>query len=451
MQAEKRFVLAVLPLPLTLCFSDAQAQGVFEHNVIRRAPDKFVADELLVKFRPGTDAQLINQINQKHGGRLVRRSSHGVHRLRFQPGQAPDKIPNFQAENAVEFVEPNYIYTAFFEPNDPLREIQWNLDAIQMEKAWDIQRGEDTVIVAVVDTGVAYEDFGGFRKAPDLANTAFVKGFDFVENDERPNDDNGHGTHIAGTIAQSTNNAIGVAGIAFNTAIMPVKVMDRVGDGTNADIADGIIWAVDNGAKVINLSLGGSRFSRTIEEAVAYAYDNGVTVVASSGNENASRVSYPAAYDDYVIAVGATRFDGTRAPYSNFGASIDLVAPGGDISADQNGDGFGDGILQNTFNPGTLAPGDFGYWFFQGTSMAAPHVAAAAALLIAAGIRHPDDIRDILQTTAQDKGPAGWDEEYGHGLIDVHAALNAVTSEARAVQPAGKLLTTWGALKAQSK
>jgi serine protease len=298
-----------------------------------------------------------------------------------------------------------------------------------MEEAWDIQKGGSaSVVVAVIDTGVAYESYSNGSKryylAPDLANTVFVPGYDFVENDTHPNDDNSHGTHVTGTIAQSTNNSLGVAGIAFNTAIMPVKVLDKNGSGSYANVANGIKWATDHGAKIINLSLGGASPSSTLENAVKYAYEHGVTVVAAAGNDGSSQVSYPAAYNNYVIAVGASRYDETLASYSNRGASLDLVAPGGDVSVDQNNDGHGDGILQNTFDPNTKNTANFGYWFFQGTSMAAPHVSGVAALLLAEGnAATPDEIRTALQETADDLGATGRDNTYGWGLVNAHAAL----------------------------
>jgi serine protease len=171
------------------------------------------------------------------------------------------------------------------------------------------------------------------------------------------------------------------------------------------------------------MSLGGSSSSITLENALAYAYEQkGVTIVCSSGNDgSATTVSYPAAYNDYCIAVGATRYDETVAYYSNGGTSLDLTAPGGDIYVDQNGDGYGDGVLQQTFGDN---PTDWGYWFYQGTSMAAPHVSGVAALLIAHGIATtPDEVREALQSTAEDKGIAGWDSEYGWGIVDAYAAL----------------------------
>ncbi len=313
-------------------------------------------------------------------------------------------------------------------PDDKYYVYQWNLDnpvtrGIGMEDAWDVGPGDPNVIIAILDTGVAYEDYGIYKQAPDLADTLFVSGYDFVNSDSHPNDDQGHGTHVAGTIGQSTNNGIGVAGIAHGCSIMPVKVLDKDGLGDHFTIARGIRFAVEGRARVINLSLGSSQPSKTLREAVKMAYDRGVTVVVAAGNSylNGNPVSYPAAETAYCIGVGAVRYDSKRAPYSNTGTYVSLVAPGGDMSVDQNGDGYVDGILQQTFK---TDPGVFSYWFFQGTSMAAPHVSGVAALLASQGVTHPDKIREALERTARDLGPAGRDNEYGWGLIDASAALD---------------------------
>ncbi len=358
----------------------------------------------------------------------------------FRVVSLPNGITTSQALKAfkdnpnVVYAEPNYTAYAFLVPNDPYFPLQWHLDnptygGVHAKTAWDTASGAG-VTVAVVDTGVAFENYTNltsrkkYYQAPDLASTCFVPGYDYVEKDTHPNDDNSHGTHVAGTIAQSTNNGVGVAGVAFGSCIMPVKVLDRNGSGTYANVALGIRFAADNGAKVINLSLGGSASSQTLLDAVAYAASKGVVVVAAAGNNGTSTVSYPAAYDDYVIAVGATRYDETRAPYSNYGVSLDLVAPGGDLSVDQNGDGYGDGVLQNTFNPNNKRTNQFGYWFFQGTSMAAPHVAGVAALVLSNGnATTPNDVRTALQSTAEDLGEPGVDTTYGWGLVDAAAAL----------------------------
>lgn len=345
-------------------------------------------------------------------------------------------IEALQHNPNVEYAEPNYIASAYATPNDPyFSPFQWNFDnpvngGVHAKAAWDVTNGAGAT-VAVIDSGVAYENYStGSRRsktsyylAPDLAGTCFVPGYDFVNGDAHPNDDNAHGTHVTGTIAQTTNNALGTAGLAHGACIMPLKALDAQGYGSYTDIANAIYFAANNGADVINMSLGGSVGANVLEDALAYAYAHGVTIVAATGNDNGA-VGYPAAYDSYVIAVGATRYDEARAPYSNFGPSVDVVAPGGDTSVDQNGDGYVDGILQQTINPQTHNTGDFGYWFFQGTSMATPHVAAAAAMVIAHGnATAPDDVREALQSTATDLGTPGRDDFFGYGLIDIPAAL----------------------------
>jgi len=370
---------------------------------------EYVPDEIIVKYK-----------GDKEPFRVVKLPS----------GKSVKKAEEeFEMEEDVEYAEPNYIVYTLMVPNDEYYSYQWHLDnpeygGIGMEEAWDISTGDPSVVVAIVDTGIAYEDKGKFCQAPDLANTCFVAGYDFVNDDEHPNDDNRHGTHAAGTVAQSTNNEIGVAGVAFETCLMPVKVLNSRGSGTYADVAKGIRFAADNGAKVINLSLGGTSDSTTLKDAVAYAYEKGLTVVAACGNDDEPKCLYPAAYDDYVIAVGATQYDETKAPYSNYGPSLDLVAPGGNNDLDQNDDGYADGVLQQTFQSSWRVC-NFAYYFFQGTSMAAPHVSGVAALLLANGnATTPDEVRTALRETAEDLGESGRDDTYGHGLVDAFAALN---------------------------
>ena len=384
-------------------------------------------DQVIVRFPAAQEGPAAEAVLKRHGAPTLRKRQAGGYRVvRVPRGRsAAGLAAALRAEPSVEYAEPNGAVRALMVPNDPYYEYQWHYRGpsgdINIEPAWDIQTGASSVIVAVVDTGVAYEKYGRlFKQAPDLAGTTFVPGHDFVNEDTHPNDDDGHGTHVAGTVAQSTNNGVGTAGVAFDCAVMPVKVLDSNGEGTADWVAQGIRYAADHGAQVINLSLGTPTHYVTIEEAVAYAHGKGVTVCAATGNGGAAEVEYPAAYDDYVIAVGATRYDETLSYYSSYGPSVDLVAPGGDMNVDQNGDGYADGVLQQTFSGN---PRKFGYYFFQGTSMATPHVAGTAALLIANGTTGPDSVREALEKTAKDLGPAGLDDMYGHGLLDAHAAL----------------------------
>ncbi len=386
--------------------------------------------EIIVKFEDDITEEYRNLVIQEHDCLAVDRCLFSNVQLIQIPESltAGEMVDIFQKEDAVDYAELNYYARTSLIPDDSFYSYQWNLNddisgGISAEAAWDIQTGDPNVIVAVLDSGVAYEDFETYKQAPDLAGTSFVAGYDFVNNDSHANDDQGHGTHVTGTIAQSTNNGIGVAGLAYGCSIMPVKVINRLGTGSYFDIARGIYFATNYGAKVINMSLGGDGDSVTLRDAVGYAYSQGVTVVCAAGNEflEGNPTSYPAAYDDYCIAVGATRYDETRSYYSNTGNYLDIAAPGGDMLVDQNGDGYPDGILQQTFG---VDPNNFAYRFFQGTSMAAPHVSGAAALLISNGVRDPDKVREVIEQTAKDIGPGGWDEEHGWGLIDVRAALN---------------------------
>ena len=436
------FIMGTIPVSV-LAQQNSLDNNIFEH----KGPDlpdgvEYVPGELIVEFKPGVSNEKIASINSRHGTSVKYTSPYaGFKILHIPKGKTvPEMVEKYNRNPNVEYAVVNSIAHAFMTPNDPLYSYQWHLDdssssnpyggtnggGINIEPAWNISDGTG-VVIAVLDTGVAYENYGfWYRKAPDLANTHFVAGYDFVNNDAHPNDDNAHGTHVAGTIAQSTNNNLGVAGVAFNCSIMPVKVLNKEGSGTLGQLVDGIYFATNNSADVISMSLGwppGYDPGQPLKDALDYAHNSGVTIVCASGNDAASQVSYPAAYEK-CIAVGATRYDETRASYSNYGSALDIMAPGGDLSVDQNGDGYGDGVLQNTFNPNTKNPRDFGYWFFSGTSMATPHVSGVAALLIANGVTGPDNVRDALLSTAEDKGPAGWDSEYGRGIVDAYAALN---------------------------
>jgi serine protease len=306
-------------------------------------------------------------------------------------------------------------------PNDPKYKYQWHLRQIGMPEAWKLTDGNG-VIVAVLDTGVAFENHGSkFKLIPDLDGVEFVKPYDFVGNSKHANDDHGHGSHVTGTIAQMTNNGIGVAGVGLKLRIMPLKVLSGSGSGSVGGIADAIRFAADNGAKVINMSLGGAFPSKVLKKAVEYAHKKGVTVVCAAGNESRGKVSYPAAYPG-AVAIAATQFDEATTFYSNWGKEIDLAAPGGNTRVDQNGDGMPDGVLQNTIAIGDPTKND--YYGYMGTSMAAPHAAGVAALVVGEGITDPDRVEQILKDSARKPDKQKYDaEHYGAGIIDAPAAV----------------------------
>jgi serine protease len=428
---------AIIPVS-ALDTGDSESNNIFEKLTVDVSGDqKYMPGEILVKFSPGVSEEKIKNINAVHGTQVTYTSPYaGFKILKIPTTKTVEEMVEIYSKNPnVQYAVPNAITNAFVVPDDSLYKYQWNFKAfkngvgggINLEPAWDISTGNG-VIVAVLDTGVAYETYDSYIMAPDLENTNFVPGYDFVNNDAHPNDDNGHGTHVAGTIAQSTNNGIGVAGVAYDCSIMPVKVLAGNGSGTLQGLIDGIYCATNNKTDIISMSLGfpsGYYPGQALDDALNYAYTNGVTIVAAAGNDNKGGVSYPAAYEK-CIAVGATRYDGKRAYYSNYGDALDIVAPGGDVRVDQNRDGYGDGILQNTFGED---PTQFSYYFYQGTSMATPHVSGVAALLISRGANGPDEVRSAIQNTAADLGTSGWDQYYGYGLINAKAALDYIQGQ----------------------
>jgi serine protease len=292
-------------------------------------------------------------------------------------------------------------------PNDRYFSDQWNLRLIRVPEAWSMTKGSDIITIAVIDSGVdlSHEDLQGI----------FVPGYDFVENDNIPQDDRGHGTHVVGIIAALTNNK-GVAGVTWgqNVKIMPLKVFGSDGTGSTFNVAKAFVYAVDHGAKIINASLGSQVPSDLRQAAVRYAYQNDVVMVCAAGNHNpgdSHDIVYPAAYQE-TIAVGAVTLDSnerpTRASYSNYGPELDVVAPGGDGEMPE--------LILSTWINGT-------YDYAAGTSMATPHVTGIVALMISRGIVGVENIRNLLRATAIDLGPLGYDIYYGAGLVDAYSAV----------------------------
>ena len=361
----------------------------------------------------------------------------------------------------VLYAEPNYIRQVKQTPTDSHYNLQWHYPLINLPTAWDVSTGASNVIVAVVDTGVLLNH-------PDLQGQFSADGgYDFILDDNMSQDgepgidvnpdDPGdssigsstfHGTHVAGTIAAATSfspGGIGVAGVAPGVKIMPLRALGN-GGGTTYDINQAVRYAAGlsndsgavpaNKADVINLSLGGGAFSQMEQDTYTLARNAGVVIVAAAGNESSSNPSYPASYDG-VISVSAVDINKQLAPYSNTGTTVDVAAPGGDTAQDINGDGYPDGVLSAAGDDSSSNIG-FVYKFFQGTSMAAPHMAGVVALMksVYSGLT-PINVDSLLISgqIIQDLGVTGRDDQFGHGLIDARKAVDAATGLAQGVTP----------------
>jgi serine protease len=429
-------------------------------NKARSAPGAdYVPGQVVVGYASGSTAKVARNLATRMGVRQAAPApSSGEQVVTVPRGvTVQQEASKLRAQPGVAYAVPNYVAHAAgsWIPNDPgptgraaggWQKVQWNLLAtsgVNAPEAWANLRarkraGGKGVTVAILDTGVAYRNWTTFRKAPDFTSTKFVHPYDFVANNRFPLDREGHGTFVAGVVAESTNNHVGLAGIAYGASIMPVRVLDADGTGDAATISKGIRYAANNGAKVINLSL---EFDMTVNSgdipdilsAIRYAHSRGALVVAASGNEGVEQVAYPARAPD-VVAVGATTKDRCLADYSNGGSRLALVAPGGGEDSDLTGDPDCHptrnlpNIVQMTFRDPN-SPDRFGYprdWY--GTSMAAPHVAAVAALVIASGVigrgPSPNAVLTRLEQTAVTLGGAKPNRDFGYGLVDAGAATS---------------------------
>ena len=412
-----------------------------------RCEIEMVPREALVAF-DDADAAVATAEIEARGGRILERLSDGVRRVELpvRSDLDPDETARVcvsrirgLASAHVRFAEADSIHHVMKTPDDTYWSLQWDLQQMNLPKAWDVTTGSASVIVAVIDTGV--------RSHPDLASR-LTSGYDFVSSasnsadgdgrDSDPTDpgDSGssfHGTHVAGTIGAVTNNGTGVAGVTWATQIMPLRAMGYNG-GSDSDISEAVRYAAGlsnasgtlpaKRANVINMSLGGGSYSATFQSAVSAAHAAGVVICAAAGNSNSTTPMYPAAYTD-VLSVVALDYAKNRAPYSNYGSTVDISAPGGDMSADRNADGYSDGILSTRYTKSgtTYTPV---YDMEQGTSMACPHVAGVAALVFAVNSSlTASQVDTILLTSAQDLGATGRDDTYGYGLVDAYAAVVA--------------------------
>ena len=453
-------------------FTPARA-AAFAEALERRLP--YLPGEVRVRFRPGLSivgqARALMALRSRPTPESLEWSGNvALHRDEGEPDPFV-MVRQLQARPEVLWAEPNYLRQPESVPSDPsYAPRQWNLSALNMPGAWDIQPEPGAgVVVAVIDTGVtAFSDtrlfptWNGteavivpvpFAASPDLPPARFVPGVDFAFFNVAPVLDMvGHGTHVASTIAQEANNGISGAGMAYRARIMPLKVClgywelqfihstlgrsgslppDTVGGCPSSATSAAIRYAADNGAKVINLSLSGADVSLDERDAIDYAIGKGVFVAAAVGNhfESGNAVHYPAGFARDMrglVSVGAVGRGLRRSFYSATGSHVEVVAPGGDLREASNG-----GIYQATLTSADSEPGAllfprfdrYSEEAYQGTSMATPHVAALAAMLVAQGITKPVDIEAVILRTARDLGTAGRDDEYGFGLIDPRAAI----------------------------
>jgi thermitase len=393
-----------------------------------RAP-RYALDRVLVRFRPGVDETYADGLLRSYGFPAVRRNpAIGVYSVTTAAGvSVPETLAMLRRNGDIELARPDYRTRLCDVPNDtyfqdyqyalrnlggilqvtPTLQFQMTAGAdIKATTAWDTAQGDPETVIAVIDTGVDMTH-------PDLAAKIAPGGHDFANNDDDPTDDVWHGTHVAGIAAADTNNGIGVAGVARNCRILPVKVTDAEGNGYYSWIIEGITWAADNGADVINISMGGDVDDPFLMAACQYAHDKGIVVVASSGNTGDSGVYYPAAYDEYVLAVAASDYNDAIAAYSTFGPEVDVAAPGTWIL----------GPAPQWY----VGTGNLPYLFGSGTSMAAPHVSGLAALIRSAKPElTADDIMKVIRYTADDINGAsfpGRDDRAGYGRINMERAL----------------------------
>ena len=314
-------------------FADADGPGPLPNGLER------IEGSLVVDLKDDASSTEIVDFEQRHEVDLKYNSNSsvasGLTVTEVSESRLPALLQELSQDPLVQHVEPNYLYYAQAFPDDPMFGQQWHMTQVRCLEAWPWSSGQNAV-VAVLDTGVAYMNWQDFHQMEDLDKTRFVNGYDFVNKRVEALDDHCHGTHVAGTIAQSTNNGKGVVGLAWGCAIMPVKVLSKGGSGSVANIADAINFAADHGASVINMSLGGPFPSTVMDEACAYAKRHGTTVVCAAGNESKGRPGYPAAYAA-CVSVSATDRDENLTWYSNHGPDIDIAAISGRSTTPKTG------------------------------------------------------------------------------------------------------------------
>lgn len=363
---------------------------------------------ILVKPKSSMAEESLNSLLRVRGAKQQGAvSALNVRVIRVPAVAANQLLAALQHHSDVEYAEPDFRAEALGTANDPffVQGSQWHLSRIQAPAAWDLTTGAQGVVIAVVDSGVR-------ASHPDLVGKVLPNGYDFVANDTNPDDENGHGTAVAGTVSPASNNQIGVAGVAWNTPILPVRVLDAAGSGSYSSIANGITYSADQGAKIINLSLGGTSSSRTLQDAVNYAWNKQCVLIAAAGNNGNNITFYPAACTN-VVAVSATDSNDVRPTWSNFGSYVDVSAPGANIISLSGAD-------------------QYASW--NGTSFSCPVTSGVVALMASVNTRLSQvQLVDLLVRNTDDIGAAGYDIYYGSGRVNAYrataAALALVSSD----------------------
>lgn len=394
------------------------------------------AGEIIVKFKSNISKQSVSKINDENSIRIVREIPSSIKLLSARTegkltSSVEDLLNKYKNDPRVEYAHPNFIlYAMKTTPNDPSYALQWALPQIKADLGWDIEKGSSSVVIAVIDSGVelAHEDLAdkiwknekensGNNKnngVDDDKNTYVddYQGWDFIDWDNSPNDSFGHGTHVGGIAAANTDNSKGIAGVSWNSKIMPVRILNGSGEGNSFDFILGMRYAADSGAKVINLSLGGPSSSESENEAVQYAHNKGCVIIAAAGNQGDSTIYFPASFKN-VISVGSVDKNDLKSDFSNYNAFVDVCAPGGEGSRND-----ATANIYSSFITGT-------YTYEAGTSMAAPYVAGLASLIFS---KNPNwtnkQVEEQIISTVDDLGPAGRDDYFGYGRINVFKALN---------------------------
>jgi len=373
-----------------LITTESGAQAVADEFIVKYKDEATFAEKQEFREVMDLEQERVNRdpLQKMNIGKVVTEEA-------IQPENITKTIENLENDPAVQYIEPNYLMS-IQSVNDPSYSEQWSLAKIGVEEIWSETMGNAGVVIAVLDTGIDFSH-------PDRPKN-IVAGYDFINDDSDPQDDHGHGTFVSGLIAANTNNTTGIAGICQNCSIMPVKVMNQNGIGTYADVANGIVWAADNGADIINLSIGGYAYSQILQDAVSYAQSKGVLIIAAGGNQGISSPLYPAAYPN-VIGVAATTQNDERWSGSNYGSYIDISAPGVSIY----------GLALGSYRSQT------------GTSAAAPHIAGIAGLLMSKNQSlSPNLIAQQLYQNTVDLGTEGKDYSFGYGRIGFGTSENII-------------------------